>query len=436
MEANPRSESINDRFFLQTYEKEGDGRAIPRDVLFVGTAEQCRELLGKLQSGELTQEQVKGIFERVQETSGHHLQKSDYKIGDTVTIEGTEFVIEEISDREVQLRDPKLFYPIFRAESRENFERLLARETENSASEQPILAEQTITTEQPTATVEAIYPGEKNGLPYDIVIEKLHFGEPEKPEPEKTAEIDKSNAANFRIVEDNSGTDTARAGAGFSPKEKFKRNMEAIRTLEKIEGENRTATPEEQEILSQYVGWGGLADAFDETKANWADEYRELKSLLSPEEYASARESTLNAHYTSPVIIRSIYEALGKMGFEKGNILEPAMGIGNFYGCLPEKMRESRLYGVELDGITGSIARQLYPKADIKISGFEKTDYPNDFFDVAIGNVPFGQYKVADRQYDRNYFLGTKFQELRSLYTITFSQRLWTRCVREAWSPS
>ncbi|GFI08078.1 hypothetical protein IMSAGC007_00522 [Lachnospiraceae bacterium] len=247
-----------------------------------------------------------------------------------------------------------------------------------------------------TETVE-VYPGEKNNLPYDVVIEKLHFEEPEKAEPEKAVQIDKSRAVNFHITDDALGIGGA--------KEKFKRNIEAIRTLEKIEGENRIATPEEQKILSQYVGWGGLADAFDESKSAWAGEYQELKSLLSDAEYASARESTLNAHYTSPVIIRSIYEALDNMGFEKGNILEPAMGTGNFYGCLPEKMQESRLYGVELDGITGRIAKQLYPKADIKITGFEKTDYPNDFFDVAVGNVPFGQYKVADRQYDKNNFL-------------------------------
>ena len=324
-----------------------------------------------------------------QDTSGHDVQKldaePDYKVGDTVTIEGTEFIIENISDREVQLRDPKLLYPIFRAESKENFERLLAQETENTLPEPPVTTESTI------------YPGDKNGLPYDIVIEKMHFGEPEHAEPEKAVQIDKSKAANFHITDDALGIGGA--------KEKFKRNIEAIRTLEKIEDENRIATPEEQKILSQYVGWGGLADAFDESKSAWAGEYQELKSLLSDAEYASARESTLNAHYTSPVIIRSIYEALENMGFEKGNVLEPAMGIGNFFGMLPEKMQDSRLYGVELDGITGRIAKQLYPKADIKISGFEKTDYPNDFFDVAVGNVPFGQYKVADRQYDKNNFL-------------------------------
>ena len=192
--------------------------------------------------------------------------------------------------------------------------------------------------------------------------------EPDIEVPVKQAEpqIDKTGAVNFHITDDDLGIGTA--------KEKFRRNVEAIRTLEKIESENRIATPEEQEILSQYVGWGGLAGAFDESKSAWANEYQELKGLLSEQEYASARESTLNAHYTSPAIIRSIYDALDKMGFEKGNVLEPAMGIGNFFGMLPEKMQESRLYGVELDGITGRIAKQLYPNADIKITGFEKTD--------------------------------------------------------------
>ena len=229
-----------------------------------------------------------------------------------------------------------------------------------------------------------------------------------EPEPQNEAEapkeqpqIDKSGAVNFHIAPETEKSD----GKGFAAKEKFRQNVEAIRTLEKIEGENRIATPEEQEILAKYVGWGGLADAFDETKTNWASEYQELKSLLSAEEYDSARESTLNAHYTSPVIIKAIYDAMERMGFSKGNILEPAMGIGNFFGMLPEKMQESRLYGVELDGITGRIARQLYQNADVKITGFEKTDYPNDFFDVAIGNVPFGQYKVADRAYDKHNFL-------------------------------
>ena len=234
-------------------------------------------------------------------------------------------------------------------------------------------------------------------------VETLTGGNPPEPEkvPQKEPEIDKTGAVNYRI----SFNEAENTGKGFAPKEKFRQNVEAIRTLEKIEGERRTATPEEQEVLAKYVGWGGLADAFDSSKANWANEYQELKNLLSPEEYASARESTLNAHYTSPVIIQAIYDAVGKMGFTRGNVLDPAAGIGNFYGCLPEEMAGSRLYGAELDGITGRIAKQLYPHADIQITGFENTSYPNDFFDVAVGNVPFGQYKVSDRQYDKHNFL-------------------------------
>ena len=215
--------------------------------------------------------------------------------------------------------------------------------------------------------------------------------------PDELDSIDTTQAVNFHISNDDLGVGT--------PKEKFRRNVEAIQLLGQIEGEHRYATLKEQEILSQYVGWGGLSDAFDESKTNWTAEYQELKNLLSPEEYRMARESTLNAHYTSPAIIRSMYDAIEKMGFTKGNILEPSMGIGNFFGMMPDSMKESRLYGVELDGITGRIAKQLYPQADVQIKGFEKTDYPNDFFDIAIGNVPFGQYKVADRAYDKHNFL-------------------------------
>lgn len=227
--------------------------------------------------------------------------------------------------------------------------------------------------------------------------EKQPASERQSAQERSVSAPDKSNAVNFHVSDD-------RLGEG-SPKEKFQRNIAAIKMLEQIEGENRYATPEEQQVLSQYVGWGGLADAFDESKSNWSAEYHQLKELLSPEEYRMARESTLNAHYTSPVIIRQMYETLEKMGFSKGNVLEPSMGIGNFFGMMPDSMKESRLYGVELDSITGRIAKQLYPQADVQIKGFEKTDYPNDFFDVAIGNVPFGQYKVADKQYDKNNFL-------------------------------
>lgn len=218
-------------------------------------------------------------------------------------------------------------------------------------------------------------------------------------------------AVNFHIADDQLGYGTA--------KEKFRANVMAIRVLKKCESENRYASPEEQDILSNYVGWGGLPDAFDESKASWSDEYQELKDLLTKEEYAAARESTLNAHYTQPVIIESMYQVLQNLGFEKGNILEPSMGVGNFFGMLPDKLQQSRLYGVELDSISGRIAKLLYPNADIQIKGFEKTDYPNDFFDVAIGNVPFGSYKVNDRQYDKynfmihDYFLAKTIDQLR-----------------------
>ena len=241
-------------------------------------------------------------------------------------------------------------------------------------------------------------------------------------EPEVTKEeekpVDTSGAENFRIQDDH-------IGAG-GPKEKYQRNVQAIRTLQKIEAERRAATPEEQEILAQYVGWGGLADAFDETKDSWNAEYHELKELLSDEEYKAARGSVLNAHYTSPVIIRTIYKALQDMGFRKGNILEPAMGTGHFFGMLPEAMQESRLYGVELDSITGRIAKQLYPKANVQVTGFERTHFPNNFFDAAVGNVPFGNYKVADRGYDKlgfmihDYFFAKSLDKVRPGGIVAF----------------
>ena len=218
-------------------------------------------------------------------------------------------------------------------------------------------------------------------------------------------------AGNFHITDDELGQGT--------PKEKFRANIMAIQLLKKCEDENRNATSEEQKILSRYVGWGGLADAFDETKAAWETEYLELKTVLTPEEYAAARASTLNAHYTQPIVIDSMYQVLENLGFTKGNILEPSMGVGNFFGMLPENLNQSKLYGVELDSISGRIAKLLYPDANIQIKGFEKTDYPNDFFDVTIGNVPFGAYKVNDRQYDRfnfmihDYFLAKTIDQLR-----------------------
>ncbi len=258
----------------------------------------------------------------------------------------------------------------------------------------------------------AVYPAEENHLPYDVVIQTIRTDEPKEIPPE-----------NFRITDDDLGTGGAKA--------KFRMNMDAINTLKQIESEKRHATPEEQEILSKYVGWGGLADAFDDSKENWKSEYAELSAALTPEEYTAARSSTLNAHYTSPTVIKAIYEVVGNMGFQTGNILEPAMGVGNFFGLLPEEMSGSKLYGVELDSITGRIAKQLYPNADITVAGFETTDR-RDFFDLAVGNVPFGNYKVNDRAYNKlgfsihDYFFAKTLDQVRPGGVIAFVTSRYT----------
>lgn len=233
----------------------------------------------------------------------------------------------------------------------------------------------------------------------------------ESDSPDEVQAIEQATKAqNFRITDEHLGEG--------GPKQKYQRNVQAIQTLKQIEAENRTATQEEQEILSQYVGWGGLADAFDDRKENWKKEYAQLKELLTPEEYESARGSVLNAHFTSPTVIRAIYNAVENMGVVPGNILEPACGTGNFFGLLPESLQQSKLYGVELDDLTGQIARQLYPQAEITISGFEKTSR-RDFYDLVVGNVPFGEYRVADKEYDRlgfpihDYFLAKSIDQLR-----------------------
>ena len=239
-------------------------------------------------------------------------------------------------------------------------------------------------------------------------------------EPERsTLEL----AGNFHITDDDLGVG--------GPKQKFARNIEAIRTLFKLEEEHRGATAEEQQVLSQYVGWGGLADAFNPSKDSWAKEYAELKGLLSEDEYAAARSSTLNAHYTSPTVIRGIYDAVKRMGFRSGNILEPSMGVGNFFGMMPDSMADSRLYGVELDSITGRIAKKLYPQADITVAGFETTDR-RDFYDLAVGNVPFGQYKVNDKAYNKlgfsihNYFFAKAIDQVRPGGVIAFVTSRYT----------
>ena len=279
-------------------------------------------------------------------------------------------------------------------------------------------------TTQPDDTVKtvAIYPAEENRMPYDIVIQTIGSKSPtlDAVEPERsTLEL----AGNFHITDDDLGVG--------GPKQKFARNIEAIRTLFKLEEEHRGATAEEQQVLSQYVGWGGLADAFDPGKDNWAKEYAELKGLLSEDEYAAARSSTLNAHYTSPTVIRGIYDAVERMGFRSGNILEPSMGVGNFFGMLPDTMQDSLLYGVELDSITGRIAKKLYPQADITVAGFETTDR-RDFYDLAVGNVPFGNYKVNDKAYNKlgfsihNYFFAKAIDQVRPGGVVAFVTSRYT----------
>ena len=279
-------------------------------------------------------------------------------------------------------------------------------------------------TTQPDSTVKtvAIYPAEENRMPYDIVIQTIGSKSPtlDAVEPEQsTLEL----AGNFHITDDHLGEGGA--------KQKYARNTEAIRTLFKLEEEHRGATAEEQQVLSQYVGWGGLADAFDPGKDSWAKEYAELKGLLSEDEYAAARSSTLNAHYTSPTVIRGIYDAVERMGFRSGNILEPSMGVGNFFGMLPDTMQDSLLYGVELDSITGRIAKKLYPQADITVAGFETTDR-RDFYDLAVGNVPFGNYKVNDKAYNKlgfsihNYFFAKAIDQVRPGGVVAFVTSRYT----------
>ena len=294
------------------------------------------------------------------------VEENEINAGMEFNIDGRKFVVDSVdytTDR-VSLKDitfqENTGFPIFRSESIDFIRRYLEQEKEELTPHEPKMEEKQ-----------------------------------EVPPPETILR-------NYQITDDAHGTGGA--------KEKFQNNVAAICTLQVLEETNRLANPAEQEILSKYVGWGGLAQAFDENNTSWSQEYRELQGLLTVEEYVSARESTLNAYYTSPVVIRSIYQAIENMGFRKGNILEPACGIGNFFGMLPESMQESRLYGVELDSITGRIAQQLYQKNNIAVCGFEETNLPDSFFDVAVGNVPFGSYKVLDRRYDKhNFFIHDYF---------------------------
>ena len=483
----------------------------------------------------------------IKETVVYNPSEPAYHVGDTVYLDDTAFHITGMSDRQVQLLDPALSYPIYRVESREYFERLLNQDPRNrtftdflsadlgkadadlkevliaeggllSQEEKQILVSRFNAGESNTQIVELLsdiasdcaetmeletgemtdYYSSVYGLEINVLDDNMNgksainfsweevasvlramyqqkllgtaqeIEEPEPPalvpEPEKTFEevLDehpvsiqvngqwqtfpnvkaaeeasyeeykanlRRNAQNFCITDEHLGEG--------GPKAKFQANINAIRLLKELEAAGQQASPEQQEILSRYVGWGGLSDAFDPEKPAWASEYAQLKELLTPEEYAAARSSTLNAHYTSPTVIKAIYDAVSRMGFETGNILEPSMGVGNFFGMLPEEMRNSRLYGVELDPISGRIAKQLYPKADITVAGFETTDR-RDFFDLAIGNVPFGQYQVNDKAYNKlnfnihNYFFAKALDQVRPGGVVAFVTSRYTMDAKDS----
>ena len=407
------------------------------------------------------------------EDGTHHqtkyLRREDYlPLGATVHMEGRTFRVDNVNfDKDsVSLQDMMLAemrMPIFREEPLAVVRELY--EQEQDAMEHPLpdyKVGDNVIVDLPTRTIEGKigYVGETDvridtsaqGQSWDNeVINKHQFEdglrqvEPELSDEEldelpisavvdgevqtfpDAAALDEAlnavPAGNFHITDDHLGEGGA--------KKKYARNIEAIRTLFRLEAEHRGATAEEQQVLSQYVGWGGLADAFDPGKDSWAKEYTELKGLLSEDEYAAARSSTLNAHYTSPTVIRGIYDAVERMGFRSGNILEPSMGVGNFFGMLPDTMQDSRLYGVELDSITGRIAKMLYPQADITVAGFETTDR-RDFYDLAVGNVPFGQYKVNDKAYNKlgfsihNYFFAKAIDQVRPGGVVAFVTSRYT----------
>ena len=347
---------------------------------------------------------VRELYEQEQDVMEHPLP--DYKVGDNVivdlptrTIEGT---IGYVGETDVRIDTSA------QGQSWDN-EVINKRQFEDGLRQvEPELPDG----ELDALPISAVMDGKVQTFPDAAALDEALNAEP-APEP----------AGNFHITDDDLGVG--------GPKQKFARNIEAIRTLFKLEEEHRGATAEEQQVLSQYVGWGGLADAFDPNKENWSAEYTQLEELLSEDEYAAARASTLNAHYTSPTVIRGIYDAVEHMGFRSGNILEPSMGVGNFFGMLPDSMAGSRLYGVELDSITGRIAQKLYPQADITVAGFETTDR-RDFYDLAVGNVPFGQYKVNDKAYNKlgfsihNYFFAKAIDQVRPGGIVAFVTSRYT----------
>ena len=383
------------------------GQPITRagDTITIGNGDTVHEI-----DITVSDEEYEAIRQTIPDEKADDPSAPIYHVGDTVYLENQEYRITELREDTVQLLPTGMSYPIYRAESRERFEQLLREDTRNEATTAPQpLNPETVDQEHTEPPAETLRSGSEQTDESET---------PPQPAP-----------GNFRIMDDNLGTG--------GPKEKFWRNIKAIATLKQIEQENRHATLEEQHLLSQYVGWGGIPDAFDPEKPAWAAEYSELKELLTPEEYAAARGSTLNAHYTSPTVIRAIYEAVGRMGFKTGNILEPSCGVGNFFGMLPESMAGSKLYGVELDSISGRIARQLYPKADITVAGFENTDR-RDFYDLAIGNVPFGQYLVNDKAYNKlgfnihNYFFAKALDQVRPGGVVAFVTSRYTMDAKDS----
>ena len=324
-----------------------------------------------------------------------HWNTQDYHAGDTVYLDSRPFEITEIGKLNIQLRDPAQPYPIFRSESRESLARLMAQDERNAAPE--VFQSNT----QETAQTDGAQP-------VSIMIDGKWTEFPSVQEAEKASLEEYRNALRrnpptFHITDDNLGNGTLG--------EKFDRNLAAVRLLKSLEAADRPATAEEQQVLSQYVGWGGMASAFSPDNRR----YEQLRSLLTEDEYKAARASVLNAHYTSPTIIRAIYDAAAQFGFENGKILEPSMGVGNFFGMLPERMKDSQLTGVELDSISGRIARKLYPNADIKITGYENTKFADNSFDCAVGNVPFGDYSLHDKRYDKEHLLIHDYFFVKSL---------------------
>nr|WP_242840266.1 LPD25 domain-containing protein [Agathobaculum desmolans] len=340
----------------------------------------------------------KAVAEKEAEREATRQDNADL-IGRKLTIDNRSYLIESISEigGDVSLRDitfqNNVGFPINRVEKIGYIRRLLEQQPELPSEEK------TDAPSEPITETVAEYPAVENGLPYDIVIQTIRTGEPEiQPEKGKAdTPALSADRRNYRITDDALGVGGA--------KEKFRGNMAAVNLLHELQLENRLATPEEQETLSKYVGWGGLSMAFDENNAAWANEFTELYASLSPEEYRAAKESTLTAFYTPPVVIKAMYEALDRLGFTQGSILEPSCGTGNFFGLLPEAMAGSKLHGVEIDPLTGGIARQLYQKANIAIEGFEDTKLPDNHFDVVLGNVPFGEFKVDDSRYNAQKFL-------------------------------